>query len=228
MSKVGIWRACTAVVRGRRGLRQGPQTLRYSSVVPLVSEKLAGSLTITDFLRKPGVMEVVVGAVAFLAYLSTLSFGFVYDDKPVIVDNIAIRSWHSLSYYLAPQLSAGAPPASGTFYRPVTLLWLRLNYAFFGLDPAGWHFAMDIPDPVQPGASVEGDGSGFSFSGVLFRGSLWPWSWSWAGPSPKCRRRCLVCIKRWAGFCALFCAPAAISGCPEIDPSWHCATPDAG
>jgi Tfp pilus assembly protein PilF len=110
--------------------------------VPLVSEKFAGSLTISDFLRKPGVMEVVVGAVAFLAYLSTLSFGFVYDDKPVIVDNIAIRSWHSLSYYFAPQLSAGAPPASGTFYRPVTLLWLRLNYAFFGLDPAGWHFAM--------------------------------------------------------------------------------------
>jgi len=110
--------------------------------VPLVSEQLADSPTITAFLRKPGVMEVVVGAFAFLAYLSTLSFGFVYDDKPVIVDNIAIRSWHPISYYFIPQLSAGAPLSSGTFYRPVTLLWLRLNYAFFGLDPAGWHFAM--------------------------------------------------------------------------------------
>jgi len=110
--------------------------------VPLGSEKLAGPPTITTFLRKPGVMEVVVGAVAFLAYLSTLSFGFVYDDKPVIVDNIAIRSWHPVSYYVIPRLSAGAQLSSGTFYRPVTLLWLRLNYACFGLDPAGWHFAM--------------------------------------------------------------------------------------
>jgi Tfp pilus assembly protein PilF len=118
------------------------EPFRYSSVVPLVSEKLEGSPPIAAFLRKPGVMEVVVCAVTFLAYLSTLSFGFVYDDKPVITDNVAIRSWHSVSYYLTPQLSVAASPSSGSFYRPVTLLWLRLNYAFFGLDPAGWHFAM--------------------------------------------------------------------------------------
>jgi len=110
---------------------------RYSSVVPLVSEKIEGSDTIAAFFRKPGVMEAVVCAVTFLAYFSTLSFGFVYDDKPVIVDNAAIRTWHSVGYYLTPQLSVAGSPSSGSFYRPVTLLWLRLNYAFFGLDPAG-------------------------------------------------------------------------------------------
>jgi Flp pilus assembly protein TadD len=118
------------------------EPFRYSNVVPLVSEKLERSTTVASFLCKPGVMEVVVCAVTFLAYLSTLSFGFVYDDKPVITDNVAIRHWHSISYYFTPQPSVAASPSSGSFYRPVTLLWLRLNYAFFGLDPAGWHFAM--------------------------------------------------------------------------------------
>jgi protein O-mannosyl-transferase len=87
-------------------------------------------------------MEVLVCAVTFLAYVSTLSFGFIYDDKPVIVDNVIIRSWHFLGQYFIPQLSSGIAPLSETFYRPVTLLWLRLNYALFGLNPAGWHFAM--------------------------------------------------------------------------------------
>ncbi len=87
-------------------------------------------------------MEVLACAVTFLAYVSTLSFGFVYDDKPVIVDNLIIRSWHFLGHYFIPQLSSGIAPLSETFYRPVTLLWLRLNYALFGLNPAGWHFAM--------------------------------------------------------------------------------------
>jgi len=95
------------------------------------------------FLDKSGVAEVLVCAVTALAYLGTLSFGFVYDDKPVIVDNVVIHSWRFLAHYFIPQISADiAPPSSGTFYRPVVLLWLRLNDAIFGLHPAGWHFAM--------------------------------------------------------------------------------------
>jgi protein O-mannosyl-transferase len=96
-----------------------------------------------QFLEKPGVMESLVCAVTALAYLGTLAFGFVYDDKPVIVDNTSIRSWGSLSHYFVPHLSAvNAAPGASTFYRPVGLLWLRLNYICFGLNPAGWHFAM--------------------------------------------------------------------------------------
>jgi protein O-mannosyl-transferase len=99
--------------------------------------------SLEESLNKSGVLEVLVCAVTFLAYLGTLSFGFVYDDKPVIVDNVIIRSWRFLAHYFIPQISADIAPAlSGTFYRPVTLLWFRLNYAIFGLHPAGWHFAM--------------------------------------------------------------------------------------
>jgi hypothetical protein len=56
-------------------------------MVPEASEKFEGSPALAVFLRKPGVMEVGVCAVTFLAYLSTLSVGSFYDDKPMITDN---------------------------------------------------------------------------------------------------------------------------------------------
>ncbi len=99
--------------------------------------------SVRQFLDKNGVMESLVCTVTALAYLGTLAFGFVYDDKPVIVDNTTIRSWGSLSHYFIPQfVTAHGIATGGTFYRPITLLWLRLNYVCFGLNPAGWHFAM--------------------------------------------------------------------------------------
>ena len=104
---------------------------------------MEGRNSVTKFFAQNGVAEVLVCAVTALAYLGTLSFGFVYDDKPAIVENAGIRSWRSLAHCFLPQISAGiAQPAGESFFRPVTFVWLRLNYAFFGLNPAGWHFAM--------------------------------------------------------------------------------------
>jgi len=116
---------------------------RYSSLVQLAGRKLEGPSAFTQLFEKSGVMEALACAVTFLAYLSTLSFGFIYDDKPVIVDNPVIRSWDFLTHYLLPQASTNvAQPAGGSFYRPISVLWLRLNYVIFGLNPAGWHFAL--------------------------------------------------------------------------------------
>ncbi len=99
--------------------------------------------SVRQFLGQNGVMELLVCAVTALAYLGTLAFGFVYDDKPVIVDNASIRSWGSLSHYFIPQFSSANGTLGGsTFYRPIALLWLRLNYACFGLNPAGLHSAL--------------------------------------------------------------------------------------
>ncbi|MGA7645661.1 MAG: tetratricopeptide repeat protein [Terriglobales bacterium] len=109
----------------------------------LAGRNLEGPSALAQLFEKRGVMEALVCAVTFLAYLSTLSFGFIYDDKPVIVDNPVIRSWDFLTHYLLPQASANfAQPAGGSFYRPISVLWLRLNYVIFGLNPAGWHFAL--------------------------------------------------------------------------------------
>jgi tetratricopeptide (TPR) repeat protein len=111
--------------------------------VRLSSGELEDVHSTRQFLHKNGVVETLVCTVTALAYLGTLAFGFVYDDKPVIIDNASIRSWGSLSHYFIPQfVTANGIATGGTFYRPITLLWLRLNYACFGLNPAGWHFAM--------------------------------------------------------------------------------------
>ncbi|MGA9527514.1 MAG: tetratricopeptide repeat protein [Terriglobales bacterium] len=107
-----------------------------------ISRDTTAQIPVAQLLEKNGAMEALVCALTALAYLATLGFGFVYDDKPVIVQNTAIRSWRALAAYFVPKSAAGV--SGGTFFRPVTILWLRLNYMLFGLEPAGWHFAMLI------------------------------------------------------------------------------------
>lgn len=105
--------------------------------------KVEGPSALAQIFETSGVIEALVCVVTALAYLNTLTFGFVYDDKPAILDNVVIRSWRFLGHYFIPQISADiAPSASATFYRPMTDLWMRLNYATFGPNPAGWHFSM--------------------------------------------------------------------------------------
>ncbi|HVR24252.1 MAG TPA: hypothetical protein VMU26_13145 [Candidatus Polarisedimenticolia bacterium] len=77
---------------------------------------------------------------ALISYWPTLRYGFVYDDVQQIVENPAIQSWGSLPQYFTAHVAAGIfPGAKGSFYRPLFLLWLRLNHAFFGVAPLGWH-----------------------------------------------------------------------------------------
>ncbi|MGO8786465.1 MAG: tetratricopeptide repeat protein [Terriglobia bacterium] len=77
---------------------------------------------------------------AFLVYVPTLGFRFVYDDKPQIIENPAIHAWRYLPNYFTSHAWAELyPHVSGNYYRPLFLLWFRLNHAVFGLDPKGWH-----------------------------------------------------------------------------------------
>ncbi|MBZ5664312.1 MAG: tetratricopeptide repeat protein [Acidobacteriia bacterium] len=91
---------------------------------------------------RPGTMEIIVCSVTALAYLGTLAFGFVYDDVPQILKNPAIHDWRYLPQYFTSHVWAAIyPNSAGNYYRPLFLLWLRLNYALFGENPAGWHGA---------------------------------------------------------------------------------------
>jgi len=84
--------------------------------------------------------EIVACALAALVYVATLSFGFVYDDVPQILKNPAIQNWQYLpQYFTAHVWAAIYPGSSGNYYRPLFLLWLRLNYALFGPQAWGWH-----------------------------------------------------------------------------------------
>jgi tetratricopeptide (TPR) repeat protein len=82
----------------------------------------------------------VVSASTFLIYLNTLAFGFVYDDNPQIVRNPAIQGWgHVREYFTSHVWAAIYSGMVGHWYRPLFLLWLRLNYAAWGLVPQWWH-----------------------------------------------------------------------------------------
>jgi protein O-mannosyl-transferase len=94
------------------------------------------NLTQSQFLSKPGFMEVVVCAATALAYIGVLTFGFVYDDNITVVRNTAIRSWQCVpNAFMSPSIDV-------PFYRPLTVVWFRVNYALFGLNPAWWHLAI--------------------------------------------------------------------------------------
>ncbi len=87
-----------------------------------------------------GVAETLACAIAFLAYVPTLGFPFVYDDEPQIIQNPAIHAWRYFPHYFTSHAWAELyPNVSGNYYRPLFLLWLRLNHAMFGLNPEGWH-----------------------------------------------------------------------------------------
>ena len=76
----------------------------------------------------------------FLVYARTLRFDFVHDDRGQIVENPAVHSWRFLPQYFKDHVWAGVEPElAGNYYRPLFLLWLRLNNLCWGHDPWGWH-----------------------------------------------------------------------------------------
>jgi hypothetical protein len=73
-------------------------------------------------------------------YIGTLWYQFVYDDQGQIVQNSYIQYWRHVPLYFNSHVWVQLMPrTAGNYYRPLFLLWLRLNDAVFGLRPMGWH-----------------------------------------------------------------------------------------
>ncbi len=82
----------------------------------------------------------VVLALTFAVYIPTLRYQFVHDDRGQIVENPAVHSWHAVpTYFTSHVWAAVMPEALGNYYRPLFLLWLRINDAVFGNHAWGWH-----------------------------------------------------------------------------------------
>ncbi len=78
----------------------------------------------------------------FIAYCATLGFQFVYDDRGQILDNPWVRSWRFLPRYFTMHVwGVHNPDELGNYYRPLFLLWLRVNYLFFEQKSWGWHLS---------------------------------------------------------------------------------------
>jgi lipoprotein NlpI len=75
-------------------------------------------------------------------YLPVLCFDFVFDDRPFILQNPSLLSWHSVPRFFTAHLVALLHPHSqGTYYRPCLLLWLFVQRKVWNLNPMGWHLS---------------------------------------------------------------------------------------
>jgi len=82
----------------------------------------------------------VILALTFAVYAPTLRYQFVHDDRGQIVDNPAVHSWYLVPTYFTSHVWAAVMPEElGNYYRPVFLLWLRVNDVVFGNHAWGWH-----------------------------------------------------------------------------------------
>jgi Tfp pilus assembly protein PilF len=92
-------------------------------------------------MRNPARLLLAFGlALTALVFGGTLRFAFIYDDWPQIVRNPAVQGWSYVpGYFVHHVWSHIYPTWPGNYYRPLFLIWLRLNDALFGLQPLGWH-----------------------------------------------------------------------------------------
>src|SRR5215216_5555441 len=82
----------------------------------------------------------LVIAMTLAAYVGTLGYQFVYDDRGQIVDNRLIKSWHYIPrYFTSHSWNHLYPNLLGNYYRPVFLIWSLINHTLFGLNPFWWH-----------------------------------------------------------------------------------------
>jgi hypothetical protein len=85
-----------------------------------------------------GIVAVALVATVVAVYSPTLNFKFILDDHRYVGDP-RIQSpghvWEYFTTYVWAQFTGG--PSS--FYRPVFVLWMRLNFILSGQSSWGWH-----------------------------------------------------------------------------------------
>lgn len=93
---------------------------------------------LAQYLRRPSVLLPLLGLITFVIYSGSLSFDFVWDDWPQIVNSPIIRSWNNLPRAFGSDLWYHVARHQ-VYYRPLFVAWSMLNYTLFGLRPWGWH-----------------------------------------------------------------------------------------
>ena len=89
-------------------------------------------------LRTFVVLALCLGAVVFAVYSPSLKFQFVLDDHRFTGDpriQFPDHLWDYFANYVWAQFTGGPP----SFYRPLFLVWMRINFILSAMSPAGWH-----------------------------------------------------------------------------------------
>lgn len=98
----------------------------------------AAELALSNWTSRTALLLLL--AFTYFLYSPATRFGFVYDDIFQILSNDHLNSWRFLPVYFTQHVWSHVPQIPANFYRPLFLLWLRLNTVAFGHEPTGWHF----------------------------------------------------------------------------------------
>ena len=90
------------------------------------------------WLQNQAILLLFLGLLTFVLYVGTLTFPFVWDDNPQIVNNPIIRTWSNVPRAFGSDLWYHTTRQQ-VYYRPLFTSWSTLNYSLFALDPWGWH-----------------------------------------------------------------------------------------
>jgi hypothetical protein len=84
------------------------------------------------------IVALALVAGVFAVYSPALNFQFILDDHRFAGDPRLLSGGH-VGEYFTSYAWAQTPGGPLSFYRPLFLLWLRLNVIFTGVSPWGWH-----------------------------------------------------------------------------------------
>ena len=110
----------------------------HSVPAPSPESNGSGLEVIEQRLQNPVVLLAVICLLGFVIYIGTLSFPFVWDDSPQIVNNPIIRTWSNLPRAFGSDLWYHTTRHQ-VYYRPLFTSWSILNYSAFELKAWGWH-----------------------------------------------------------------------------------------
>ncbi|MGA2004221.1 MAG: tetratricopeptide repeat protein [Terriglobales bacterium] len=100
--------------------------------------EISAGEVLSKYLRRPSLLLSLLGLTTLVLYSGALSFEFVWDDWPQIVNSPILRSWSNLPRAFGSDLWYHVARHQ-VYYRPLFVAWSMLNYALFGLRPWGWH-----------------------------------------------------------------------------------------
>ncbi len=93
-------------------------------------------------LISPGIVfaaALCLAGIVFAVYSPALDFQFILDDHRFTADpriQFSGHVWEYFSNYVWAQFTGGPP----SFYRPLFILWMRVNFILSALSAWGWHF----------------------------------------------------------------------------------------
>lgn len=90
--------------------------------------------------NRPVVYSIIIAAIAMVTYLNTVDGDFVYDDIPIIKENLLIRELANIPTFFKMNYWGGNREfRDKKLYRPFTILTYALNYAVHNYWSPGYH-----------------------------------------------------------------------------------------